>query len=1002
MGITIDLQIILCFVLLLLTRTLEADSNVRCIKNERDALLKFKHSIADPSDKLKSWVGEDCCSWQGIICNNSNGHVTKLELRGTESRYSGVKECEDSCLGGQISHSLVNLTYLNYLDLSVNNFSEIGIPEFVGSFKVLEYLNFSQAKFVGNVPPYTGNVSRLKYLDLSYNSELIFDSLSFVSGFTSLEYLELSGLNLSMADDLLHSLNMLPSLMELHLSSCSLSLFPEFFRFNFTSLAVIDLSSNNFNSTISPLLFNITNVQHLDLSGNLLRGYLPSEVGNLEFLEVLRLQDNDLEGELPGTLMNGLCNLRELDLGKNSFSGEIRGIFDNSSDCVSASLKGLDLSNNNFRGVVPDSLGKFTSLEYLYLYRNSFEGRIPEAIGRLSKLRELSVYNNLFNGTIPASLGQLSELEILDFNNNKLEGIVSEAHFSKLDSLTRLSMYGNSLVFNIDSAWIAPFQLQSVYLSSCKLGPEFPQWLRGQTNNSLQLLDLYNTSISDGVPDWFQNISSNIQWLDMSHNQISKNLPKFGKPSTPVFGRLIHLNSNKFEGPFTSFPEDVEVLDISNNFLSGQIPQMIADMMPQLTFFSLSENNLSGDIPTSLCKLTELSYLDLSKNQLSGAIPECWQEMEFLNVLDLAYNELSGNIPVSLGSLHNLGSLHLERNNLEGNIPTSLGNLTNLLTLDLSENAFTGIFPSWINENLSSLAVLSLHSNLLKGEIPIELCGVASLRILNLANNMMAGTIPSCFGNFTSMIVEDPNFVDYWLSSFSFPVLFQMPGRYNAYQEHVLTYMKGRELEYNKTIQFLFSIDLSENRLFGNIPDEIVNLKLVQNLNLSGNQFTGNIISDIGNMKALESLDFSQNELSGSIPVSISSLNFLSYLNLSFNNLSGPIPHGNQLQTLDDKSIYIGNDGLCGFPLESCQKEVEILKPGEPGDKNDQDESEMHWFYYGSGVGFMTGFVVVCSSLYFKHSWRRAWFQFVDKIYNKLYVIVAVKMNQLYRKCRQT
>ncbi|WCJ40800.1 Leucine-rich repeat (LRR) family protein [Euphorbia peplus] len=973
MGMTsIDVQIILCLVLLLFTQNLKADLNRNCIENERDALLGFKHVIADPSDKLKSWVGEDCCSWQGITCNSSNGHVTKLELRGIGSRYSGVNECEDSCLGGQISHSLINLTHLNYLDLSVNNFSEIGIPEFLGSFKMLEYLNLSQAEFIGDVPPYTGNISRLKYLDLSYNSELTVDSLSFVSGLTSLEYLDLSGLNLSMADDLLHSLNMTPSLMELHLSSCSLNVFPEFFH------------------------VNITNIQHLDLSGNLLQGHLPSEVGNLKFLEVLLLQDNELDGELPVTLMNSLCNLRELNLGKNSFGGEVWGIIDNSSGCVSAGLQALDLSNNNFKGVIPESLGEFTSLEYLYLYQNSFEGPIPEAIGRLLNLRELSLYNNLFNGTIPASLGQLSKIEILDFNSNKLTGIVSEVHFSKLESLSRLAMYGNPLVFDIDSTWVAPFQLQSVYLSSCKLGPKFPQWLRGQTHNSLQLLDLYNTSISDGIPDWFENISSNIQWLDLSHNQIRKSLPKFGTPSTPVFPRVIYLNSNKFEGPFTSFPEDVEVLDISNNLLSGEIPQTIAATMPQLSFFSLSENNLSGGIPSSVCNLTGLSYVDLSKNQLSGAIPECWQEIEFLNVLDLAYNELSGKIPVSLGSLHNLGSLHLERNNLEGRIPTSLGNLTNLLTLDLSENAFTGTFPSWINENLSSLAILSLHSNMLKGEIPIQLCGVTSLRILNLANNMLTGKVPNCFGNFTSMIVEDPDFVDFWLSSFSFPVLFQMPGRYNAYQDHVLTYIKGRALVYSKTIQFLFSIDLSENHFFGNLPDEIVNLKLVQNLNFSGNKFMGNIVSDIGNMEALESLDFSRNELSGSIPVSISNLNFLSYLNLSFNNLSGSIPHGNQLQTLNDKSIYIGNDGLCGFPLQSCQTEPELLEPGQR-DENAKDESEMHWFYYGSGVGFMTGLLVVCSSLYFKHSWRRAWFRLVDGIYDKLYVIVAVKMNKLGR-----
>ncbi|TKY47889.1 Phytosulfokine receptor 1 [Spatholobus suberectus] len=50
-------------------------------------------------------------------------------------------------------------------------------------------------------------------------------------------------------------------------------------------------------------------------------------------------------------------------------------------------------------------------------------------------------------------------------------------------------------------------------------------------------------------------------------------------------------------------------------------------------------------------------------------------------------------------------------------------------------------------------------------------------------------------------------------------------------------------------------------------------------------------------MKNLESLDLSSNKLNGEIPVSISSLSFLSFLNLSYNDFSGQIPLGTQLQT---------------------------------------------------------------------------------------------------------
>jgi hypothetical protein len=58
------------------------NSEVRCIEEERQALLKFKQGLIDDANLLSSWGSqEDCCKWKGIECSNQTGHVIKLDLR---------------------------------------------------------------------------------------------------------------------------------------------------------------------------------------------------------------------------------------------------------------------------------------------------------------------------------------------------------------------------------------------------------------------------------------------------------------------------------------------------------------------------------------------------------------------------------------------------------------------------------------------------------------------------------------------------------------------------------------------------------------------------------------------------------------------------------------------------------------------------------------------------------------------------------------------------------
>ncbi|PHT48150.1 hypothetical protein CQW23_12358 [Capsicum baccatum] len=96
------------------------EDKVRCVKRERDALLTFKQSLTDPSGRLASWVGKECCTWKDIYCDIQTGNVIRLDLNDRSNncdwkKMDSLSTSNSSCLGGKISHALLELHYLEYL-----------------------------------------------------------------------------------------------------------------------------------------------------------------------------------------------------------------------------------------------------------------------------------------------------------------------------------------------------------------------------------------------------------------------------------------------------------------------------------------------------------------------------------------------------------------------------------------------------------------------------------------------------------------------------------------------------------------------------------------------------------------------------------------------------------------------------------------------------------------------------------------------------------------------
>ena len=149
----------------------------------------------------------------------------------------------------------------------------------------------------------------------------------------------------------------------------------------------------------------------------------------------------------------------------------------------------------------------------------------------------------------------------------------------------------------------------------------------------------------------------------------------------------------------------------------------------------------------------------------------------------------------------------------------------------------------------------------------------------------------------------------------------------------------------------LIAIDLSSNKLCGEIPDVMGDLTGLGLLNLS-NMSSGTIPSSWGNLSNLQALNLSHNNLLGLFPQQLEELTFLSYFNVSFNNLSGPIPQNKKFST-----IY-GNQGLYGNQLlKKCEMQGHHLVHLQPLMMVKTRVFSLNltgkWFWLGMGVNLL-------------------------------------------------
>ncbi|KAK7842697.1 receptor-like protein eix2 [Quercus suber] len=679
---------------------------VKCIKSEREALVRFKEGVI-PAGKLSSWLGEDCCHWKGVECDNESGHVTKLNLSNpagrhrhfdyyeSNERYQPLPASREFC-ASPCSTSL-HPWERNYRS------SRTLLGDVNSSFS-----GDDNASLSGEITPYLGNLSRLTHLDLEGNYNLSTQNLDCVSSLSSLQKLYMGGVKINHTEaDWLHAINMLPSLLELSLFSCELKHLPSSLTFlNLTSLRVldlsynpfntsIDLSYNPFNTSIPQWLFNLTSLTKNSWEGVITEARLM----NLTRLEEFVLTTNNKSQPLVFNVKDDwrppfklkILHLESCLIGPKfpkwlQVQSELTYVILNSVQIkgtipeewlsmISSNLTHLDLSNNQIKGNLPHQL-VFPNVTKLFLQRNLFSGPIPSNISVLMpSLQYLDLSENLLHGKIPLSISKIKHLNILVLRRNNLSGELPD-HWNKSQmDLRVVDISYNNICGKIPSSMGFLGNLSILVLSNNNLSGEIPSSLQ---SHSIVSMDFGGNRLSGNLPSW---IESDIFMLRLRSNLFNGTIPK----------RWCNLHK-------------LQILDLAQNNLSGSIPDCFNNFIAMVDSNTLESKSIEN--------YTEEAYI-----MTKGSYYKYDRTLQLVTCIDLSGNSLTGGIPIQITSLTRLGTLNFSMNHLNGSIPKNIGNMRWLETLDLSNNRLSGPIPGSLS-SLNFLVHLNLSFNNLTGRIP--------------------------------------------------------------------------------------------------------------------------------------------------------------------------------------------------------------------------------------------------------------------------------------------
>ncbi|KAJ0042427.1 hypothetical protein Pint_18261 [Pistacia integerrima] len=317
-----------------------------------------------------------------------------------------------------------------------------------------------------------------------------------------------------------------------------------------SSLQVLMLSNNQFDSVPSGFFTGLSSVQAIDMDNNPFSSWeIPRSIRNASALQNFSANSANISGQIPGFLgPDEFPSLTILHLAFNQLSGGLP------TSLAGSQLQSLWLNGQNLNGGI-DVIQNMTSLKEIWLHSNAFTGPLPD-FSAFNGLRSLSLRDNFFTGPVPVSLMKLETLNTVNLTNNLLQGPMP-----KFRSSVSLDMEKDSNRFCLPTPGKCNSMIDTLLLIVKSMG--YPQKFAENWKGNDPCADWIGITCSD------ENIIVvNFQRMNLTGTISS------GFASLKSLQRLV-LADNRFTG---SIPEELSTLpalkelDVSNNQLYGKVP----------------------------------------------------------------------------------------------------------------------------------------------------------------------------------------------------------------------------------------------------------------------------------------------------------------------------------------------------------------------------------------------------------------------------------------------